>query len=166
MKRLASLKFLIGALCLAVIVTPAMLFLVPVRKHSAQAAPEIYASAVHAGCYLARHDLCKIHVEPFTITVADGQKLVMFRLMASPSGGSTVPIYDFRPDLSIPLPYSGTTVTPSLVNKDFAATCGKTYSVSLQGQDTGDRDVYNLGTSGQFTCPTGSYPVYLPEIQK
>src|SRR5512143_2055979 len=45
-------------------------------------APEILASPVHAGCYLARADRCKIHVEPFTINITSGKKLVLFRLVA------------------------------------------------------------------------------------
>ena len=49
----------------------------------ARAEPEIYASPVHAGCYLERIDRCKIHVEPFTITVTTGEKLVQFRLVAA-----------------------------------------------------------------------------------
>jgi hypothetical protein len=36
------------------------------------AAPDIFASPVHAGCYLAKADRCKIHVEPFTINIASG----------------------------------------------------------------------------------------------
>ncbi len=51
------------------------------------------------------------------------------------TGAQTV-IYDWRPDQSNPVPYTGTTYTPSLVTQDFAATCGSSYTVSLQGRDT------------------------------
>src|SRR5512141_3021593 len=44
--------------------------------------PEISASPVHAGCYLARADRCKIHVEPFTINITSGKKLALFQLVA------------------------------------------------------------------------------------
>jgi hypothetical protein len=132
---------------------------------SVLAKPEVYASPVHAGCYLARSDRCKIHVEPFTINLASGEKLVKFRLVATRVGsGTQTTIYDFRPDQSNPLPVSGSAITPSLVAKDFAATCGQTYSISLQGQDTGDANLLNLGSTGQFTCPKGTYRQFLPMI--
>jgi len=128
--------------------------------------PEIFASPVHAGCYLARDDRCKIHVEPFTINIASGQKLVLFRLVAIRSTGPQTIIYDWRPDQSNPAPALGTTYTPSLVAKDFAATCGESYEISLQGKDTGDASLFNLGLTDQFTCPTGTYRIHLPLIRK
>jgi hypothetical protein len=131
------------------------------------AAPEIFASPVHAGCYLARADRCKIHVEPFTINIASGKKLALFRLVAiRGSTGLQTIIYDWRPDQSNPAPASGTTYTPSLVAKDFAATCSEAYEISLQGRDTGDTDVLNLGLTDQFTCPKGNFSNYLPSIRK
>ena len=112
------------------------------------------ASPVHAGCYQLRLSDCKIHVEPITINVTPGKKLVYFQLIATRAvGGAQRVIYDFRPDLSNPLPYSGSTVSVSMVAQDFAATCGVAYSISLQGRDTGDSAVYNLGSTGVFTCP-------------
>ncbi len=133
----------------------------------AQAAPDISASPVHASCYQIRPDRCKIHVEPFTITVASGKKLVFFSLVTSnqPNRVERV-IYHFKPDLSNPVPLVGNTFTPSLVAKDFAATCGEVYSVSLQGQDTGDPIPYDLGSTGWITCPTGQYSVLMPVIRK
>jgi|WetSurMetagenome_2_1015567.scaffolds.fasta_scaffold64797_3 hypothetical protein len=130
-------------------------------------APEIFASPVHAGCYLAKADRCKIHVEPFTINIASGKKLALFRLVAirSSTGAQTI-IYDWRPDQSNPAPPSGTTYTPSLVKKDFAATCGESYEISLQGRDTGDANLFNLGLTDQFTCPTGTYRTLLPLLRK
>ena len=131
------------------------------------AAPEIFASPVHAGCYLARADRCKIHVEPFTINITSGEKLALFRLVAiRGSTGLQTIIYDWRPDQSNPAPASGTTYTPSLVAKDFAATCGESYEISLQGRDTGDTNVLNLGLTDQFTCPTGTFRNYLPSMRK
>ncbi len=131
----------------------------------ARAEPEIYASPVHAGCYLERIDRCKIHVEPFTIAVTSGERLVQFKLVAT-RGRNITTIYDFRPDQSNPLPLSGSTITPSLVAQDFAAHCGETYAISLQGQDTGDTALYNLGMTAEFTCPQGTYSNYLPVIRK
>jgi hypothetical protein len=116
-------------------------------------APEIFASPIHGGCYIAGPSDCRIHVEPFTINIQSGSKLALFRLVAiqMPSNVQTV-IYDWRPDQSNPAPPSGTTYTPSLVAQDFAATCGKSYEISLQGKDTIDANVFNLGLTGQFTC--------------
>ena len=122
---------------------------------SARAEPQIFASPVHAGCYLERIDRCKIHVEPFTIRVASGEKLANFTLLtANASTSVQTVIYDFRPDQSNPVPRVGDTFTPSLVAQDYAATCGASYAISLQGQDTGDSGGLNLGMTGYFTCPT------------
>jgi hypothetical protein len=134
---------------------------------SARAEPQIFASPVHAGCYLEKIDRCKIHVEPFTIQVAPGKKLAKFTLLTITAGtGVQTVIYDFRPDKSNPVPHVGDTFTPSLVAKDFAASCSQSYTVGLQGQDTGDAAPLNLGLSGQFTCPKGTYRVNLPVIRK
>ena len=132
-----------------------------------RAEPQIFASPVHAGCYLEKIDRCKIHVEPFTINITSGEKLVLFKLVTITAGtGAQTLIYDFRPDQSNPVPSSGDTYTPSLVAKDFAASCSQTYMVSLQGQDTGDTAIFNLGLTEQFTCPKGTYRVNLPVIRK
>jgi hypothetical protein len=80
--------------------------------------------------------------------------------------GTQTMIYDFRPDQSNPVPPSGNTFTPSLVAKDFAATCGESYMISLQGMDSGDASLFNLGLTSQFTCPTGDYRRYLPFVNK
>ena len=144
---------------------PCWRFWTPKRHPRHGLSPEIYASPVHAGCYLERIDRCKIHVEPFTIAVTSGERLVQFRLVAA-RGRITTTIYDFRPDQSNPLPLSGSTLTPSLVAQDFAAYCGETYSISLQGQDTGDPYLYNLGMTAEFTCPQGTYSNFLPVIRK
>ena len=117
-------------------------------------APEIFASPVHGGCYIAGPADCRIHVEPFTINIASGKKLVLFKLIAIQMGTSVqTTLYDWRPDQSNPAPASGTTYTPSSVAQDFAVTCGKSYEISLQGQDTGDASALSLGLTGQFTCP-------------
>ncbi len=53
--------------------------------------------------------------------------------VANPSDANAAVIYDFKPDLSNPVPFSGSTFSPSLVAQDYAAICGKTYSLSLLG---------------------------------
>ena len=123
------------------------------RQSQAKAAPDIYASPIHGGCYIAGPSDCRLHVEPFTINLTAATKLVRFQLVTIQAGtGTQTVIYDFRPDQSNPAPPSGNTFTPSLVTQDFAATCGKSYMISLQGQDTGDPGPYNLGLTGRFTC--------------
>jgi hypothetical protein len=117
------------------------------------AAPDIFASPVQAGCYIAGPNDCRIHVDPFTINVASGKKLVYFSLVAIQGVTSTM-IYNFRTDQSNPVPFVGSTYTPSLVAQDFGATCGKSYILSLQGQDSGDTGGFSLGLTSQFTCPT------------
>jgi hypothetical protein len=134
------------------VVTALMAWPVLNRQSQVKAAPDIYASPIHGGCYIAGPSDCRLHVEPFTINLASGRKLVYFQLLAASTSGTKV-IYDFRPDLSNPVPYSGSTFTPSLVAQDFAATCGKSYTIHLQGQDTGDANPLSLGATGQFTCP-------------
>jgi hypothetical protein len=118
--------------------------------------PLIFASPVHGGCYIAAPGQCKIHVEPFTININSGQKLVLFKLVTIKSGtGTQTTIYDWRPDQSNPAPAIGATYTPSLVTQDFAATCGSSYVVALEGQDTGDAgNTFSLGSTTQFTCPS------------
>jgi len=123
------------------------------KTEPATAEPEVYASPVHAGCYIAAPSDCRIHVEPFTINIQTGSKLMYFQLWATRSGYSSQLIYDFKPDLSNPLPSSGTVVTPSLVAQDYAAYCGATYYIALIGRDTLDPTQYVLGSTGQFTCP-------------
>lgn len=146
---LFGLVVLLGALLLA---WPSLS-----RRSQVAAEPNIYASPVHGGCYIAAPSDCRLHVEPFTINIASGKKLVKFTLTTYEVGtGAQRVIYDFRPDASNPVPSSGTTYTPSLVAQDFAATCGKSYTISLQGQDSGDANMYNLGITGQFTCPSAA----------
>ena len=123
----------------------------------APAAPDIFASPVQAGCYIAAPFDCRLHVDPFTINIASGKKLVEFQLVTIQQGtGTQKTIYDFRPDQSNPAPAIGDTYTPSLVAQDFAATCGKSYAISLQGKDSGDAGEFNLGSTGYFTCPASA----------
>lgn len=125
------------------------------HTRAAAAEPEIFASPVHGGCYIAAQNDCRIHLDPFTINIASGKKLVLFKLVAiQMPGGLQTTIYDFRPDQSNPVPALGNTYTPSLVAQDYAARCGTTYEISLQGHDTGDSGDFNLGLTGQFTCPS------------
>ena len=131
----------------------------------AQAAPDIFVTPLHAGCYLAKAHLCKIHVEPYTLNVTAGTKLVQFQLNAIRSrDAAQITIYDWRPDTGNPVPFSGTAYSPSAVAKDFAATCSEAYSVRLQGMDSGTPSLSVLGTSGLFTCPVGTYSLYMPSI--
>jgi hypothetical protein len=144
---------LIGVLVLIL----ALVILWPIFRRGSQvnAAVNVFASPIQGGCYIAGPNDCRLHVDPFSIDIATGKKLVYFQLIAIKSGtGAQTLIWDFRPDVSNPVPFSGSLVTPSLPNLDFAATCGQTYSIDLQGQDTGDSGPFNLGMTNPIHCPT------------
>ena len=49
-----------------------------IRSNSAKAEINIYASPIQAGCYIAAPNDCRMHVDPFTIQLATGTKLVLF----------------------------------------------------------------------------------------
>jgi hypothetical protein len=125
------------------------------RPETVSAAPNVFASPVHAGCYIAAPNDCRIHTEPLSIAINSGSKLVKVSLVSINIGTGVQRImYDFRPDQSNPLPLSGTIVNLSGVAQDFGASCGKSYQVSLQGSDTLDGGItYNLGLTNTFTCP-------------
>lgn len=126
------------------------------RSQPVKAAPAlaILASPVQAGCYIAASNDCRIHVDPFTIHIDSGDKLLFFRLVAIQGGtGTQTTIYDFHTDQNNPPPSSGTTYSPSLVAQDFGVTCGKSYQISLQGKGSGDSSTFNLGATSLFTCP-------------
>lgn len=149
-------KFLWVVLGLLGLVVLALLITVPafLTRNRVQGAVDIFASPIQAGCYIAGPSDCRIHVEPFNINIAAGKKMVQFSLVAFQAGtGKNTVIYDWRPDTSNPPPASGTIYSPSLVTQDFAASCGSSYSVNLQGKDSGDTSIYNLGSTGQFLCP-------------
>jgi len=139
------------------------LLIAQLMPQSLPGALAVFASPIQASCYQPKPDSCRIHVEPYTINIAPGSHLVQFQLVATRIGiGTNTIIYDFRPDQSNPIPYSGTTYTPSLVAMDYAATCGKTYTISLLGRDTSDLNLFALGTTGQFTCPVDTtYPTVI-----
>lgn len=152
------LAFLCGVLILAVGLS---------QPPAAVAAPAILASPIQAGCYLAKLDRCKIHVDPFTINITSDKKLVQFRLVATRIGtGTQTMIYDFRTDQNNSVPFLGSTYTPSQVAKDFGVTCGQTYTLSLQGKDSGDASLYNLGVTNPFTCPEATFHQFLPVLVK
>lgn len=113
--------------------------------------PEVFSSPINGGCYIAAPNQCRIHVDPFTVNIAPGQRLVALRLQAN---GQT--IYDFKTDVSNPPPAIGTTYTPSLVMQDFAATCGEEYVLNILGQDSGDANFLNMGQTAEFTCPAST----------
>lgn len=119
------------------------------RSNAGPEAPDVFASPINGGCYIAAPNDCRIHIDPFAINIATGKRLVSFRLQ---SNGAT--IYDFTTDVSNPPPTSGTTYSPSLVMQDFAAVCGRTYQVNILGKDSGDANFLNMGQTAQFTCPS------------
>ena len=105
----------------------------------------IYASPIHAGCYIAAEGQCKIHVDPFTINVTSGANLVYFEIRANAHT-----VYQFKTDTSNP-PTGN--YSPSFVMQDFAATCGITYNINLIGRDSSSPNSYSLGNALDVICP-------------
>ena len=105
-------RFLVSAALLILVALAALPLLQ--QRYRASAAPTIYASPIQAGCYIAAPGDCRLHVEPFTIYLGTSTKLVFFQLWSHPSDANASVIYDFKPDLSNPVPFSGSTFTPSL----------------------------------------------------
>ena len=110
-------------------------------------ASAVFASPINAGCYIIAPNQCRIHIEPVTVNIAAGKRLVALKLQLN---GAT--IYDFGTDVSNPPPSVGTTYTPSPVALDFGAVCGTTYTINILGKDTGDANFLNMGLAS-FTCP-------------
>jgi len=119
------------------------------RQEKATAAPEVFQSGISGGCYIAELNVCKIHVDPFSINVDEGggHKLVEFQLRANDSI-----IYQFKTDENSTYRPEGDYL-PTLVTQDFAASCGETYEVKLLAKDDGDTVLNVAATTGQFTCP-------------
>jgi len=88
------------------------------------------------------------------VNLAAGQKLVHVQLTAYRTGAGGSVVYDWRPDQSNPAPESGSTYSPAIPSQDIAAACGQSYALSLQGEDTGDPSMYNLGSTTTFACPS------------
>lgn len=68
--------------------------------------------------------------------------------------GAQTTVYDWRPDQSNPAPSIGSTYSPSIPSQDLGVGCGKNFTLSLQGRDTGDAGDFNLGLTSAFTCPS------------
>jgi hypothetical protein len=120
------------------------------QQQKENAAPEVFAGGVNAGCYIAAPNVCKIHVDPFSINVDEGGgfKLVEFQLLAN---GSI--IYHFKTDNDTLYRPIGD-YTPSLVTLDFSATCGETYGIKLLARDEGDAVLKDAANTEEFTCPS------------
>jgi hypothetical protein len=151
------MRIKIYPLILLFLLVVGLMFLIPaLSQHNQVTAQQlnVFASPVQAGCYIAGPNECRIHVEPFTINIATGSRMANFSLVTIQSGtGTLTTIYDWRPDQSNPVPFSGTTFTPSLVTQDYGATCGKAYQLALLGKDSLDSSVFTLGSTAVFTCP-------------
>jgi hypothetical protein len=155
-----SNKLLLLLTCLSLLALSAILFRTGVP--GAEAAPvtelQVFASPINAACVQATPSECKLHLDPFTIQLSPGASLEAFQLTAN---GKI--LYDFRTDLSNPPKGS---YTPSLVKLDFAATCGRTYTVNLLARDSGDPGFLNAGQAENIVCPQGTYELHLPVMLK
>ena len=144
-KKLIILSLIVLTVLAAITAWPLL-----IRQDKAAAAPEVFAGGINGGCYITAPNVCKIHVDPFTINVNDGGgfRLVEFQLQAN---GST--IYHYKTDSQSAYRPTGD-YTPSLVMQDFAATCGETYYLNLLARDEGDSSLLNTAITEQFTCPS------------
>ncbi|RIL08044.1 MAG: hypothetical protein DCC71_00910 [Proteobacteria bacterium] len=134
---------------------PVFVAILALLAAAAPAARAIFSSPIHAGCYIAAPGDCRIRVDPFTVNVASGEKLVRLQLTAARVGAGSSVVYDWRPDVSNPVPSGGaSTYAPAIPSLDVAAACGEAYVLSLQGQDTGDANLLNAGQTEAFTCPS------------
>ena len=100
--RFRAKWFIVGAV-LVILSVLAVRLTTSVYAATPPTVPEIFASPVHAGCYLAKLDRCQIHVEPFTINIALGTKLAQFQLVAIRVRTGTQPVMNgWRPEQSNP----------------------------------------------------------------
>lgn len=113
----------------------------------ALAAQEGFASPINGGCYIVAENVCKLHIDPFTININEGAGAKLERFTIFVNGQ---PIYDFRTDVSNP---PAVDYSPSLVALDFAARCGMTYTVNLVAKDTADANPLNYGQFEDVVCP-------------
>jgi hypothetical protein len=116
-----------------------------------EAAHAVFASPIHAGCYLADRGKCRIHVDPFVINVNTGAGRRLSRFQISVNGTQ---VYRFEVDVSNP-PAGNYFVT---VPGDFPVKCGTTYVVSMQAQDSGDANLLNAGQVEDVVCPGKKLP--------
>jgi hypothetical protein len=128
------------------------------QPEAAEATPAVFSSPINAACVKVTATVCKLHVDPFTIQIAPGNRLSAFQLRANNSL-----LYDFRTDVSNP-PIGS--YSPSLVKLDFAAACGATYTVNLLARDSGDANFLNAGQVEGIVCPVGTYTINLPLITR
>jgi hypothetical protein len=111
-------------------------------------ASAVYASPIHGGCYIARANDCRVHVDPVTIHLVSGQRLEAAQIRVN---GAVV--YDFRTDVANPP--SGSSYQITIPGQDFGVRCGQTYTVNILGRDSGDANFLNMGQTEPFTCPSG-----------
>ncbi len=120
--------------------------------------PQVFSSPIQAGCVQLTPSVCKLHIDPFTISIAPDRRLAAFQLFANGS-----PIYDYRTDVSNP-PVGN--YNPSLVALDYAAVCGRTYTINLLAKDNLDANFLNAGQVENVVCPVGTYSNFLPILVK
>lgn len=140
MRRRTSLSLALA------IATLAAISLLRAGAPPVHAAPQVFVSPINGGCYIAAANVCKMHLDPFTINISPGVRLKQFTLYANGD-----PLYDFRTDVSNP-PQGN--YSPSLVSQDFAARCGVTYTVNIVGQDSSDANPLNMGQIEGIVCPS------------
>ena len=104
----------------------------------------VTTSPFAAACFAARRD-CRVTVDPFTLHVPVGERLVSLEIQI---GTSTV--YDFHTDQSNPP--SGN-YTPTMPRLGFAARCDTSYVARLGARDSSDGGPVILSETTPISCP-------------
>jgi hypothetical protein len=124
----------------------------------ARAATTALAGSLQAGCYLITPTACRLSVEPFSIHIAEAERLLAFKLTAN---GEL--LYDFGASASDSITGVYTPAPPAL---DFAIRCGQTYEVELHALDSGDLNFVTVGQTQPLLCPSATFHLYLPAIKR
>lgn len=148
-----TLLFMVPILAL-VALTGGLILKQQLAPPPAEAAPTVLAGSLQAGCYLITPTSCRLSVEPFTINIAENERLISFNLTAN-----NQVLYDFGASAADPVIGQYTPAPPAW---DFAAQCGESYTLKLNAKDTGDLTFLNIGQTQAILCPSATYLLYIP----
>jgi len=117
-----------------------------------------FGQPLHGGCYKSAPNVCRIHVEPFTVPVdsGGGERVAQFRIFANNmSGGASFTLWEFSTSDQYGYKPVGD-FSPTLPAEDFTAECGQTYFLNILTRgDTADitGTFGNAGVTAEFICP-------------
>lgn len=116
------------------------------------------AQSLHGGCYEAAPNVCRIHVDPFTIPVdvGAGERVAQFRINANnTSGGVSFTLWEFSTSSSYSFKPVGD-FSPRIPREHFHAVCGETYTLNIltRGDTAASTGSFgNAGVTAEFRCP-------------